>query len=147
MIMLLSLRMITPPQESCRLFCELLFLPSCTDTFVPCTDYCLSTLSTRTPGSLDLYYAVLISLLDPPARMANQKALGVPGFSSNSTWITLSDSKPLPSGAALQLALSSIICSAVAPEVKLNLQTLNLRCQEILSNGVSVKNIDFSNLN
>ena len=26
MIMLLSLRMITPPQESCRLFCELLFL-------------------------------------------------------------------------------------------------------------------------
>ena len=55
-----------------------------------------------------------------------------PAIIPGSPW---SDSGTLPSGAALRHALSSILGSAVAPEVKLNLQTLNLRCQEILSKG------------
>ena len=120
------------------------FLSPCTDTF----DKIIVSLPFLQGPKVPWTYIMQFWFLSwTPLLGWPNKALGVPGFSSNSTWVTLSDSKPLPSGAALQLALSSILSSAVVPEVKLSLQTLNLRCQEILSNGVSVKNIDFSNLN
>ena len=47
-----------------------------------------------------------------------------------------SDLGPYPSGHDLRSALSAILRSAVMPEVKQNLQSFNLRCQELLTKGV-----------
>ncbi len=49
----------------------------------------------------------------------------------------LSDLGPFPSGTDLRSALSAILHSAALPEVKQNLQSFNLRCQEILAKGVN----------
>ena len=123
------------------------FIYPSTDAFVkiilliyPCSEDTLQSLyplykDTRFPGLKLCSYDFP---LGPPCTAGPINRLwGFPIFPAIITGSPWSDSGPLPSGAALRHALSSILSSAVAPEVKLNLQTLNLRCQEISTNGDS----------
>ena len=123
------------------------FVSPCTDSFVkfiillyPCSEATLQAIyplykDPRFPG---LKLCSFDFPLGPPCTAGPiRRPWGFPVFPAIIPGSPWSDSGLVPSSAALRHALSSILGSAIAPEVKLNLQTLNLRFQEILSNGDS----------
>ena len=135
------------PETGISTFLLRAFVYPSTDLFVkiiillyPCSEVTLQSLyplykDPRFPG---LKLCSFDFPLGPPCTASPiKRPWGFPVFPAILPGSPWSDSGPHPSGAALRHALSSILGSAIAPEVKLNLQTLYLRCQEILSNGES----------